>query len=565
MNTGQMAENQNNSAIKTLLLCGLLTLSAVNAAWTLASQPLNNHECLVAVTAREMLQSDDWVMPTFNAQPRLQKTPLAYWLVASVAKLTGRVDEFSARLPNAVFAVLSVAAILYFVNRWLSLRIALLSAAVWATSLSYIRYAHSARPEMAMTFFVILCFLSFYSAITEENRRAQISYMLIFWISFALANLTKGPAPIPILLVPLFFYVAIFRHWKKIPRLLPVLGTLIFLAIVLPWPLAIAHRVNWDLTLWKHEFVDRFFGDYASGNKPIYYYLPRMFMFIAPWAAFLPMALAAPFYKCWQNKRPVMMFLWLWFVVGIAFLTINAGKRQHYILPFIPAMAILIGILIEDMTFLRKAYTPRYARNVLRGHIFFAIAAAVALPVYAACADRRLLTPAVAIALTVMLFAIAVAMFFARKKPALGTVTVFVGVTAVVMVSYVGLLNPFDYNEPSRQFTLKVAEKVPASDDLVVYNVASARFINYFGRPVREIQSQEKLEKLYRQNCWIVAFAKDIDELRQNNRFDTVYEQSNAERHKSNIVAGALFHKSSDHDNDPDTDILDGASNSQAP
>ena len=294
MNTGQMAENQNNSAIKTLLVCGLLTLSAVNAAWTLASQPLNNHECFVAVTAREMLQSGDWVMPTFNTQPRLEKTPLAYWLVAAAAKLTGRVDEFSARLPNAVFAVLSVAAILYFVKRWLSLRIALLSAAVWATSLSYIRYAHSARPEMAMTFFVILCFLSFYSAITEENRRAQIRYMLIFWISFPIANLAKGPAPIPILLVPLVFYVAIFRHWKKIPRLLPVLGTLIFLAIVLPWPLAIAHRVNWDLTLWKHEFVDRFFGSYAKGDYPLYYYLLIMFKYAMPWVVFLPMALAAP-------------------------------------------------------------------------------------------------------------------------------------------------------------------------------------------------------------------------------------------------------------------------------
>ncbi len=551
MNTGQMTQKQNNGTMKTLLVCGLLTLSVVTAGWTLASQPLNNHECFIAVTAREMLQSGDWVMPTFNAQPRLQKTPLSYWLVASLAKLTGRVDEFTTRLPNAVFAVLSVAAILYFVSRWLSFRIALLSAGVWATSLAYVRYAHNARPDMIMTFFILLCFLSFYSAVNPANRKRQVVYALVFWVSFGLANIAKGPAPIPIVLVPLFAYVLISGQWKKIPKLLPISGILVFFIIILPWPLAVAHRVNWDLAVWKYEFVDRFFGDYASGNKPIYYYLPQMFMFTIPWAALLPMALAAPFFKVWQDKRPVMLYLWLWFAADLLFLTINAGKRQHYILPLLPATAILTGILLEDMVFLKKAYTPKYARDVLRGHVFVIITAAAALLVYAAWANHRLLAAAAAIALTVMVSAAAVALFFARKRPALGTTAAFAGITAVVMVSYVTLANPFSCNEPSRQFSLEVAQKVPASDELAAYKLVSPRFINYFARPVPKLQSLQEVEKLYRQNCWIVAFGACLDELRQNNGFNTVYEQSNAERHKSNIVAGALFHLGSEPQTDP--------------
>ena len=73
----------------------------------------------VSVTAREMLQRDDWVVPVFNGQLRLQKTPLNYWLVAGVGKITGSIDEFTARLPSVLLAILSTAAILYFAGQWL--------------------------------------------------------------------------------------------------------------------------------------------------------------------------------------------------------------------------------------------------------------------------------------------------------------------------------------------------------------------------------------------------------------------------------------------------------------
>ena len=138
------------------VVLGVLALSAIAAFWMLSAGPLDNHECFVSVTSREMLTDGNWVMPTFNGQPRLQKTPLSYWLVANIARFTGRVDEFSTRLPSAVFAVLSVCAVLYFVGQWLSLRVAIVCAGVWLTSFGYIRYSHNARPEMTLTFFVVL-------------------------------------------------------------------------------------------------------------------------------------------------------------------------------------------------------------------------------------------------------------------------------------------------------------------------------------------------------------------------------------------------------------------------
>jgi 4-amino-4-deoxy-L-arabinose transferase-like glycosyltransferase len=540
-----MENNRSNAKItKGLIVCGVLLLSVVSASWTLSDRPLNNHECFVSITAREMLASGDWTRPTCNGEPRLQKTPLSYWLVAGLAKITGRVDEFTTRLPSAIFGVLSVAAVLYFVNQWLTFRIAVISAGVWATSVGYICYAHNARPEMALAFFVLLCFLSFYSALTVQNRRQQIAYMLVFWVSFGLGNLAKGPAPLPLVLIPLFFYVSIFRQWKKLFNWVSVVGLIIFLAIVLPWPLAIAHKLNWDLILWKREFVDRFFGDYVSGNKPLYYYLLEMFIFILPWVAFLPMALAAPFYRVWNKKRLVMQFLWLWFVVNLVFITISGGKRQHYILPLMPAMAILIGILMEDMVFVRKAYTQKYARDILRNHIIVLITAAIAGPVYVAKTNSQLLAGAIIIGIVTIVLSAVIAVLFARGKPAFACWVTFAGIVVLVMIAYIVFVNPLNYNQPSRQFTQVVVEKVPASEKLIAYKSASTRFIHYFGRRVPEITTESETYRLYNEGWWVVAFGKYLDELLQNGQFEIVYVQENAERHKGKTVGGALLHKS---------------------
>jgi 4-amino-4-deoxy-L-arabinose transferase-like glycosyltransferase len=371
--------------------------------------------------------------------------------------------------------------------------------------------------------------------------------MLVFWISFGLAMLAKGPAPLPLVLVPLFFYVAVFRRWKTLPKLLPIAGVIIFLAIVLPWPLLIAHKVNWDLSVWKREFVDRFFGEYASGHKPFFYYMRVMFQFILPWAAFLPMALAAPFFRVWNKKRPAMQFLWLWFVVGLAFLTINGGKRQHYILPFMPAMAILIGILLEDMIFTRKAYTSQYAAVVLRNHIIVIIAGAVAMPIYPIYIARthsELLGGTIILAAAAIIITAAIAILFAQRHAALGCAAVFAGIVVLVMISYNSLTNPLDYNRHSRDFSRRVAEIIPQSENLVAYKFVSLRSVHYSGRVIPVITDESVLYKHYEDGDWVIATGGFLEALSQDSRFRRVWYEEEAERLGGKDTDGALFHKS---------------------
>ena len=82
-----------NERTKKIIIWFVLGIAVFSASWSVSDKTLSNHECMVSITAREMLQNHNWVIPTCNAEDRLQKTPLSYWLVASVGAVTGKVEE----------------------------------------------------------------------------------------------------------------------------------------------------------------------------------------------------------------------------------------------------------------------------------------------------------------------------------------------------------------------------------------------------------------------------------------------------------------------------------------
>lgn len=530
---------------KTAVIVAVLSLSGIISFWMLRFQSLDSHECFVSVTAREMLTRHEYAWPTLNNLPRLQKTPLSYWLVAGVGTLTGTIDEVSARLPSAVAAVGSTLLLLFYLRRLFLLRTAAISAAVWTTSLACFRCAHSARPDMVMTFFTILCTLSFYAIATSENPKDRKIQRWFFWIGFALANLAKGPAPVAYVAVPILGYMILTRDWRVIGKLFSITGILLFLAILLPWPLFIAHKLNWNLILWKQEFIDRFFGEYVPGHYPIYYYFIIMFKYVAPWVIFLPIALGAPLNKFWAEKRPAMMFFWIWFVAGIIFLTIDGGKRQHYILPFMPAMAILIGLLLDDMIFVRRVCTPKFAAGILWAHIGMFIAIAIAGPIVIAFKARSFLMPVLFLSAVMLAATILTTLFLRRHLLHGAVITIFAGILIYVMTCFYAFSDALDMDSHSRDFAQTIARLVPSSDTLVSYGMASSRFVQYYGKSVPAVNELSKLQACYDKGNWIVCLSDQVSNLKEM-PFRVAYSGESSEltngKHKSD-AAGMLFHK----------------------
>ena len=527
------------------LLCFVVVAAGAVAFVSLGSKTLDDHEAFVSVTAREMIARHEYVIPTFNGQNRLNKTPLPYWLVVAAARLTGRIDEFTARLPAAAVSVLSAICILYFVGILLDFRTAFLASLVWVSSLGYIRYSHSARPEMVLTLFMLISFLSFFAAIEEPNRKKQICYSLIFWSSLGFSVLAKAPSSLFFMLLTALGYVAAFRRWGRLSKILPVWGMLLFLAIVLPWPIAAARAMDWDMTLWKQESVKRFTGDSGSADHVGLYYIGRTLILMLPWAAFLPYAVTAPFFKVWQDKRKIMGYLWIAFFSGVLFLTLCTGKRQHYMLPLMPLMAILVGIIMEDMIFGPKVLGRRESANVLKGHLFIFLFAGVAAAVLAVqpiyeeagrlvrwavsmVADGNPDLPAyngllarfgLAIGIALILGPVLGAWFYARKRPTTACVAMFAAVALVIVLGYASLsVTHVDNNRTVADFARRAREIIPPGDDLFLYGKVDAGFVHYFGRSLKTC-AEPDVEALYNDGRWIFAYREDLRILKEAHDF----------------------------------------------
>jgi 4-amino-4-deoxy-L-arabinose transferase-like glycosyltransferase len=524
-----------------LVLCGLLAISIVSAFWMLPAITLEDHECFVSVTAREMVESGNWILPTMNGRPRINKTPLSYWIVAGLGKITGHINEFTTRLPSAVFAVLSAVIVFCFVYQWLGFRIAAVSSAVWSTSLAYVRCSHLGRSDMAVSFFITLCLLSFYSAVNSESRGKQIIYALIFWASFGLGNLAKGPAPVPLVLLPVFFFILLNRKWAVLPKMMPIVGIFIFLAIMLPWPLIVAYKVNWNLVIWKREFVDRLVGEYLPGNYPIYFYFLMMFKYIAPWFVFLPIALIAPFYKVWTEKRDVMKYLWLWFVVDIVFLTIDLGKRQHYILPLMPSMAVLVGILLDDMVFCRRGFTADFVRRLGKVHIFAVIVSIIGGIVFTVIFKPQFLQGVIILCLFAAAMTGAIVLLFYKGKLKTALAFSFVFASLLFMV-YVWFNTEYvDDSRPIREFAQQITLKVPKNENLIAYKEVSSTFVYYYGKVVPVIKDIQELFQHYQEGDWIEVNSKYVEALRKDSRFNNIYYEPSRKDLRAD-ASGGLFH-----------------------
>jgi 4-amino-4-deoxy-L-arabinose transferase-like glycosyltransferase len=139
---------------------------------------------------------------------------------------------------------------------------------------------------------------------------------------------------------------------RLILRTLWIPGILLFCAIGLPWYVAVQMRNP----VFFHEFIlehnlARFSSNVYHHPEPFWYYLPVAALAVLPWTAFAIVALVESLRVWWAEKRSAAsdlelqfsIFAVAWLVVPIVFFSLSQSKLPGYILPAIPAAAILLG------------------------------------------------------------------------------------------------------------------------------------------------------------------------------------------------------------------------------
>lgn len=398
------------SALWVLLIGGLTFL------WHLGSVGLvDETEPLFAEAARQMTVTGDWITPYFNGDTRFDKPPLIYWLMA-IAYHTIGVNEWAARLPSALVAIGLMGMMLYTLQRfghpaladrvssktlWLS---AWIGAALTGLNPLTLAWGRTGVSDMLLTSCMggaLLCFFCGYASrdeiqgIKDETpvQALPLSHPVTRWYLasyglIGLAILTKGPIGLvlPALIIGAFlFYVGNLPVlWREMR---PLWGLLIILAIALPWYILV--------TLANGEaFIDAFFGyhnferftEVVNRHKaPWYFYFVVVLLGFAPWSVYLPVAIGRlQFWKrsIWQHQRrdrQLGLFAFFWLAGIFGFFTIAVTKLPSYVLPLMPAAAILVALLWSSQMSqdLSQRFSWGMKLSVLLNGAFFLIMAGV--------------------------------------------------------------------------------------------------------------------------------------------------------------------------------------------
>jgi 4-amino-4-deoxy-L-arabinose transferase-like glycosyltransferase len=320
---------------------------------------------------REMFISGDWVTPHLNDLIYLEKPPLQYWATAFAYSVFG-VSELSARLWTATTAWLGVLMVFLLGRRLWSTEVGVLAALFLASGAMYFTLGQVLTLDMAFATFLTAMLACFCMAQHQREAAPRDSgrWMLASWAMLALATLTKGIVALVIAFSVLCLYVAWQRDRAALRALRPGPGPLIFLLIAAPWFVLVA-RANPGFLhfFFVGEHFTRYLTDAAQRIEPWWYFAAMLPAAVLPWTPQLSAALLAG----WRAQAPAGQFdahrlLWLWCVFIVVFFTLSRSKLASYILPALPALAVLAA-----------AREPRGRPRWLNLSAWIAIACAAAL------------------------------------------------------------------------------------------------------------------------------------------------------------------------------------------
>ena len=336
----------------------------------LFSLGLSNHglwsadEPRVAEIGREMALTGNWAVPTLNQRPFLEEPPLYYASLALTFKVFGVSDKV-ARIPSALFAFGAVLIVFFMANLLFGPRVALLSGLILATSGEYFRVAHWVIVDGALTFFVMGALYSFIMGYLSETNRKKLICYILFYISCTLAFYTKGFIGVVIPGLSILAFLIIEKNFKEIIKMRLWLGVLIFLAMTLPWFIALWQQAGTEYlnVFFVHNHLQRFFpgslagkisGDASGHHNPFYYYITEFPSGFLLWSILIIPVLFHAFSKSGKSGNADILsekgtlFAKCWFFTGIIFLSIASTKRTLYLMPIFASVAMLTASYIDS-------------------------------------------------------------------------------------------------------------------------------------------------------------------------------------------------------------------------
>jgi len=392
----------------------ILGAAAIAIFAAIGWHPIIGSAMRYAESAREMVHSSDWVVPTLNYVPYFEKPILTYWLGALTQLLFGS-SPWAVQLPSLIAGLVSLTATYALGRFWRDARFGLLAALLLLFSGQFLVFTTIFNTDPLLSACLAVCWYAYFRHHQSAPCRwhdllaPQLRWLWLFWLALACAFLTKGPLAIVLSGCAIGGYALLSAGplgvWRELMRLRPVSGLLIMAAVCLPWHLLVWQRDPRFLEyFYWHINVEAFFDGSINHPGPPWYYLPIIAAALAPWTfigvPLLVLALAralGPLVTRLRDRldrsgapgapaetggpsagepgryRDGQLYLACVLLFPLIFLSISASKLGTYAMPLFPALALLVA---DQLTRL-EARPPAWLRFGLPVQIILLIVAGV--------------------------------------------------------------------------------------------------------------------------------------------------------------------------------------------
>ena len=331
-------------------LVALALVALILLAPGIASLPLTDRdEALYVQATHQMLETGDWIDIRFQEEPRYKKPVGIYWIQAATAELSGYGKDaplWIYRLPSLVGAVLLVL-FTYGIGATLgSSRTGLIAGLLAASTMLLGFEARIAKTDAMLCATVLASEFALARAYFDPARTRSLPRNALFWTAMGIGILIKGPITPLVAGLTLLALSAREKSTALWRSLSPVKGALWMLLLVLPWLIAIGWISGG--AFFSQAVGHDMLGKVASGQES--HGAPPGTHLLVALGTFWPLSVLVPLavIPAWKARRePAIFFLIAWAAPGWLVFEAVATKLPNYVLPFMPAFAVLVALLLE--------------------------------------------------------------------------------------------------------------------------------------------------------------------------------------------------------------------------
>jgi 4-amino-4-deoxy-L-arabinose transferase-like glycosyltransferase len=446
-----------------------------------ATPPVDRDEPTNAVASRQMLAAGDLLSIRMPAGATAARGPAVYWAQAGALELFGGGEDAPIWIYRVPSLIAGIAAAL--LTWWTALafsrpRAALFAGLAMAACLALAAEARVARPDAILVPLLILtqgALARLWAA--QDGTKRDWLHIGVFWTGLA-ATMAAGGLLGPLVVVLTVAVLGISGgSFRWLRRLAPVAGLAWVLVIVLPWLLTTNVLGNgrpflvgfsgWDA-------VTGFFTPPRGFNPPPGFYLILFFLTFWPGAAFIGLGVGRILDDL---RRPIISFALAWTVPFWLLSEAASVKFPDTVLPAYPALALLAGLAIDEMS---VDFSGRIRRFIAAGPVGVPAIFLLVLPVLLFLIDGAI--PWVGLAF--LLGATAIGYFGWRQLLAGDATSAFITGLGAAIVLYLGVFGVLIPGSPALDTSRRAvvaAENAAGCEDLQVagagYVEPSLRFV----------------------------------------------------------------------------------------